>query len=89
MDRYSVSRSCLKSRTWTDGGDGAGLVHRTKNKGYPIEDEQEVALTKRRRAMAKPYQQGVVQASPDELFWVGLATHLEGVADLIRRRFAA
>jgi hypothetical protein len=74
---------------WTDGGDGAGLVHRTKNSGYPIEDGQEAALTKRCQAMARAYEEAQAQASPDEQFWAGLAMHLEGVADLIRQRFAA
>lgn len=74
---------------WTDGGNGAGLVHRTKNSGYPITDNQPAALTKRCRRMAELHKARQAQASPDQKFWVGLATHLEAVADLIRQRFAA
>lgn len=74
---------------WTDGGNGTGLVYRTKNSGYPIRDDQPAALTKRCRRMAELYKARQAQASPDQQFWAGLATHLEAVAELIRHRFAA
>ncbi|MCI0634923.1 MAG: hypothetical protein L0206_13550 [Actinobacteria bacterium] len=74
---------------WTDGGDGPGLVYRTKNSGYPINDDQPAALTKRCRAMAKAHLAALAQASPDQKFWISMASHLEAVAELIRQRFAA
>jgi hypothetical protein len=74
---------------WTDGGDGTGLVYRTENSGYPIEDSQAAALTKRCKAMAQLYKERMAQASPDQQFWTSLAAHLDAMADLIRIRLAA
>jgi hypothetical protein len=39
--------------------------------------------------MADAYRAAQKEADLDEQFWVGLATHLEGVAALIRERFPA
>ncbi len=74
---------------WTDGPDGAGLVHRTQNSGYPISDSQPAALTKRCLSIAEAYEASQAQGGPDRQFWMGLAGHLEGIAGEIKKRFAA
>jgi hypothetical protein len=74
---------------WTDGPNGGGLVHRTKDSGYPILDSQPAALTKRCLAIAEKYKASQAQVGPDQQFWMGLAGHLEGIAEEIKKRFAA
>lgn len=74
---------------WTDRPDGAGLVHRTKNSGYPILDSQPAALTKRCLAIAEAHKASQAQVGPDQQLLMGIAHHLEGIAEAIKKRFAA
>jgi hypothetical protein len=74
---------------WTDGPDGAGLVYRTQDRGYPISDAQPAALTKRCLAIAQAHKAALAQISPDQQLLMGIAGHLEGIAEEIKKRFAA
>lgn len=74
---------------WGKGPNDASLVHRTHDSGYPILDSQPAALTKRCLAIAEAYKASQAQVGPDKQFWMGLAGHLEGIAEEIRKRFAA
>jgi hypothetical protein len=74
---------------WTNGPDGAGLAYRTHDSGYPITDDQPAALTKRCHLIADAYKALQTEVGPDQRFWMSLAGHLEGIAEEIKKRFAA
>jgi hypothetical protein len=72
---------------WSKDEEGTGLVYRRV--GGQTKASDPAGLTKRCYAMAKQYKQLLASASPDQQFWIGLATNLENVANLIRARYAA
>lgn len=71
---------------WSKDADGTGLAYRKV--GGQAKPSDQAALTKRCYEMAKLYKEMLASASPDQQFWMGLASSLQDVANLIRARYA-